>query len=193
MSDQAALSPNHEAKRQALVDAAIHVLWHDGVEACTARSIADASPLTKSALQYYFDDVDEIIDLAFRHLMDEYFTRFQKAAIDASDPINALWGAIEGYLTHGAERPGRAPLLWFDYHVHSLRRGDSTMAAELTMRTYEFFAELVAATEVDAPEERARILFSALIGLVVVDSLEPREASQTIADLGASLGLPTPR
>ncbi|MCP5027480.1 MAG: TetR family transcriptional regulator [Actinomycetia bacterium] len=192
MTEPVALSANHEVKRQALVDAAIHVLWHEGVEACTARAIADASPLTKSALHYYFDDVDEILDLAFRHLMDEYMSRFQKAAIDAPDPVGAVWAAIDQYLTHGAERPGRAPLLWFDYHVHSLRRGETVMAAELTLRSQRFFEELVAATGVENGTQRGRILFSALIGQVVVGSLEPRSSAEDIADLAASLGLPLP-
>ncbi len=192
MTEPEALSPNHEAKRQALVDGAIHVLWHEGVEACTARAIADASPLTKSALHYYFDDVGEILDLAFRHLMDEYMSRIEKAAVDAPDPVTALWGAIEQYLTHGAERPGRAPLLWFDYHVHSLRRGETATAAELTARTQAFFQGLTVATGVENGRARGRILFSALIGQVVVGSLEPREAAADIADLAASLGLPVP-
>ncbi|MCP3856698.1 MAG: TetR family transcriptional regulator [Actinomycetia bacterium] len=192
MTEPAAFSANHAAKRQALVDAAIHVLWHDGVEACTARAIADASPLTKSALHYYFDDVDEILDLAFRHLMDEYISRFQKAAIDAPDPVTALWGAVEQYVAHGAERPGRAPLLWFDYHVHSLRRGETATAAELTLRTQRFFEELVEATGVANGTERGRVLFAALIGQVVVGSLEPRDLDASVAELGASLGLPSP-
>ncbi|GAA3182901.1 hypothetical protein [Nonomuraea roseoviolacea] len=44
----------------------------DGPAGCTVRALADAGPLTKSAVRYSFTDLDEIIDLA----MDAHIAAF---------------------------------------------------------------------------------------------------------------------
>lgn len=82
------------------------VLRRGGLGACTAPAIADASPLTKSALHYYFADTDEIVDVAFRRLMEQFLERVQDAAAAAPDPLSTLWAATETYLRLGSGPPG---------------------------------------------------------------------------------------
>lgn len=185
-------TPNQAARREELVKAAVEVLRIEGVAACTARAIADASPLTKSALHYYFDDVAAIVDLAFARLMDQFFDRVDKAAADATDPVDALWAAAATYLRLGADRPDghRVPMLWFDYHVWAMRRGDVATAARITERTAELFAQLVEATGVSDPGPKADALFSALIGTVVRHSLDHRPAEAVLDQLAVAAGLP---
>ena len=92
------------------MEAAADVLRREGWAGCTARAISDASPLTKSALHYYFDDVDEIVELAFRRVMDEALSRVEAVAEAEADPVDALWGAARarferarpGFCTRGA-------------------------------------------------------------------------------------------
>jgi AcrR family transcriptional regulator len=183
-------TPNQEARREALVDAAVMVLASQGVGACSARTIAEASPLTKSALHYYFGDVGEIVDLAFRRLMGDFVDRVEKAAADQTDPVAALWAAVETYLRLGADRPGRVPMLWFEYHVDSIRRGDTATITALTDRTQTLLGRLVAATGVADPAARAEVLFSALIGTVVRDTMHHSEVPAVLDDLAVALGMP---
>jgi DNA-binding transcriptional regulator YbjK len=66
------VTPDVAARRRFLLDAlalrpgeaVLTVLARDGLAGCTARAVAEASPLTKSALHYYFSDMDKIIDQA---------------------------------------------------------------------------------------------------------------------------------
>lgn len=177
-----------------IVAAASEVMRTQGVAACSARAIADASPLTKSALHYYFADVDEIMHLAFRSLMEQFVGRIEKDARTAASPVDALWAAARTYLRLGADRPGgtRVPLLWFDYQVTAARHGETAVARELTDRTVQLFTDLVTATEVDTAAARASALVSALIGTIVRTAMDPRPLDLTLAELAESLGLPAP-
>lgn len=176
------------------MSAASEVMRTRGVAACSVRAIADASPLTKSALHYYFSDVDEIVNLAFGSLMEQFFERIEQAARDAASPVEALWAAAETYLRFGSDRPDgrRIPLLWFDYQVTAARHGHTDVARELTERAVRLFTELTTAAGVDDPADRASILFSALIGAVVRDSMARRPTDQVLAELAVGLQLPQP-
>jgi AcrR family transcriptional regulator len=182
-------SPNQTAKREALIAAASEVLRTGGLAACTARAIADASPLSKSALHYYFDDVNEIVDLAFRQLIDRYLARVRAAADGETDPVEALWAAARVYLELGSDRPGRVPMLWFEIQVDAGRRGELGTIAEFTEMAFELFTDLVTATGADRPAQRASALFSALIGTVVRAEIGPIDLDVAIADLAAVSGL----
>lgn len=172
--------------------AAAEVLRTQGVAACTARAIAQASPLTKSALHYYFEDIDEVVDLAFRRLMEQYLARIEKAAADAGGPVEALWAATEAYLRFGADRPtGRAPMLWFEYRVASARRGDSRTVNELSDRAEAVFARLVEATGVPHAAARGGALFAALGGSLARDQLRDDADRRALLDqLAVALDLP---
>lgn len=189
-------TPNQAARREAIVTAAVEVLRTQGVAACTVRAIASVGPLTKSSLHYYFDDVDEIVDLAFRRLMEQFIDRVEKAAGDAADPTDALWSAAATYLRLGADRPDsrRVPMLWFDYQVASTRRGDTTTALALTERARSLFARLVAATGATDAVARGGALFAALAGTLAFETMavEPRPTEEALAELAIALQLPAP-
>ena len=172
--------------------AAAEVLRTKGVAACTARAIAEASPLTKSALHYYFEDTDEIVDLAFRRLMEQYLARIEKAAADADGPVAALWAATDAYLRFGADRPsGRVPMLWFEYRVASARRGDSRTANELSDRAEAVFVRLVEATGAPDAAARGATLFAALGGSLARDQLRDEADRRALLDrLAVGLDLP---
>jgi AcrR family transcriptional regulator len=191
-------SPNQLAKREEIVDAAARVLLTQGVAACTARAIAEASPLTTSALHYYFADVDEIVDLAFAKVMHGFLDRVETAADGCDDPVVALWTAAWTYLDrgkavgrkYGARAQARAPLIWFEYQVITARRGGSSVAAELMKRAEDIFEKLVVATGIPDAEDRASLVFASLLGAAVRDTLSHREQSQILNELSLAIGLP---
>jgi AcrR family transcriptional regulator len=190
-----AMTANRTARREDLVEAAMHVLRTHGLAACTARAIAEASPLTKSALHYYFEDVEEIVDVAFRRLMGEFQDQIDAAAAAQADPVAALWAAVETHLHLGADRPERGEqllFLWFEMQVAASRRGDTSTVAALTDRALGTFTRLVAAAGVDRAEALASTLLSALIGSVVRLDMHPRPISELIDELASTLALPAP-
>lgn len=192
MSTPNHVSPNHEARREELIRAATDVLRRGGVGACSARSIAEASPLTKSALHYYFDDVDQIVETAFRRLMEEFLDRIEASADAAPDPVTALWAAAGTYLRLGSDRPPRVSMLWFEMQVAASRRGDVALMVELTDRALVTFGRLVEAVGVADSDAVSSSLFSALVGSVVRNSMAPRPTDDVIAELARACGLPVP-
>jgi AcrR family transcriptional regulator len=189
------MTANRTARREDLVEAAMHVLRTQGLAACTARAIAEASPLTKSALHYYFEDVDEIVDVAFRRLIGEFLDQVEAAASGERDPVAALWAAIETHLRLGSDRPEHGEqllFLWFEMQVASCRRGDTTTVAALTDRALGTFTRLVTAAGAGHPEAVASSLLSALIGSVVRLNMTSRPIPELLDELAGTLALPAP-
>ncbi|MFN0090243.1 MAG: TetR/AcrR family transcriptional regulator, partial [Acidimicrobiales bacterium] len=145
-------SANQSAKRELLVTAAADVLATHGVAACTARAIASASPLTKSALHYYFDDTGEIIDLAVQRLTVDYLDRLRTVQAAHRDPHDAFWAVMRAYL-RPFERYRRMPLLWFEYFTAAVRRDRPEAVQAVFAELTRFFEALLAAA--GAPPARA--------------------------------------
>lgn len=182
-----------EAMRETILEATIEVLRREGVAACTVRAIAEASGLSKSAMHYYFEEVDQIVDLAFERLMSSFIEKMERAAGAEPDPVDALWAAVHEYLRLGTDHPGgsRVPMLAFEYQIMSTRRGDTTTIDQLTAHVRDMFRTLTAAAGVPDPDDVADVLLWALIGAVVRSSDEP--TSSTIGALAAATALPPPR
>src|SRR6201996_9755522 len=93
-----ARSPNQDSKRRQIIEAARVVLARDGLAGCTARAVADASPLTKSAINYYFASMDEIIDLAVAAHVEAMLAALRAAAARERDPDPRLHAALRVHL-----------------------------------------------------------------------------------------------
>jgi len=115
------IEANRRGKREQIIDAAKQVLARDGLAACTARAVADASPLTKSAVHYYFDDIHQIVDLAMREHVTAMVTGLRHAADGVPDPAEKLWAVVDAYLATFAAQPNAA-FLWFEYWIDTSRR-----------------------------------------------------------------------
>jgi AcrR family transcriptional regulator len=183
-------SPSAIDRKEQLVAAATKVLMERGVAACTARTIADASPLSKSSVHYYFDDVDELVDVAMTRLMDEFIDRIEEAASAAADPVAALWAAAKTYLELGTSHPGRIPLLWFEYQVAAVRRGRIDVLKAIIEHGATMWERFVTATGVADATARGRALFAALIGSIVEQSYEPRPVSDVLDEIADALSIP---
>src|SRR5216110_2297491 len=85
------LSPNQLHKQEQIVEAARVVLARDGLGGCTVRAIADAGPLTKSAVHYYFADLDVLIDRAMAAHIASFEASLRNAAAAAPDPAASFW------------------------------------------------------------------------------------------------------
>ncbi|GAB3581800.1 TetR family transcriptional regulator [Amycolatopsis endophytica] len=182
------LSPNQLAKQEQIVEAARRVLARDGLAGCTARAIADASPLTKSAIHYYFSDTDVLVDRAMAAHVTAFLDGLRRVAARHDDPRERLWAVLEDCLATFTAEPNSA-FLWFEYWI-AVVRADHPEAIEAMLRSVtELFTELLADIGVDDPRARARALTSYLLGAVVQQRVRRRPFA-TLREEIESLCLP---
>ncbi|GAA1655513.1 TetR/AcrR family transcriptional regulator [Fodinicola feengrottensis] len=168
-----ALSPNQLEKQQQIIEAARVVLARDGLAGCTARAVADASPLTKSAIHYYFADMDDLVDRAMAGHIDAFVRTLRTAADKHEQPADRFWAVVRDYLNTFQERPSVATL-WFGYWISATTKNRLAAIESMHSTVTAIFTELLAAVEVDNPARRADALFSYLLGTVVREAVAPR-------------------
>ena len=156
-----------EAKRALIVEAAMRVLMRDGLQACTARAVADESPLTKSAIHYYFDSIDEIVDAAMDAHLDRFLERLRVAEAHP-DPAERFWLVTRDYLNAFSEEPGSA-VVWFGYWLQNMERGRVEPNVGLQDRIAQVIVEILAEAGADDPQSRGRAVF---------DNLDRRRTAQ---------------
>ncbi|HVW39852.1 MAG TPA: TetR family transcriptional regulator [Amycolatopsis sp.] len=173
-----------ELKRKQIIEAARVVLARDGLSGCTARAVADASPLTKSAIHYYFRDIDEIVDQAVAAHLDAMLTTLREVATAAVAPEQRLRAVIEAYLATFAERP-YAAFLWFEYWIATGRRNTTDAVAAMLAQVQAFLEELIAATGAADPAAASHRLLSWLLGTIVQQHVRPLESGALHAEIGS--------
>ena len=173
---------NRRAKQDQIIEAAKNVLAREGLAACTARSVADASPLTKSAIHYYFNDINEIIDLAVAGHVDTMLGALRRVADAEPDPGERLWRVIHTYLTTFVDQP-HAAFLWFEYWISAGRRASLSAAAHMLDEVRTFLVELLAHLPLPDPDETADTVLSWLLGTIVQQHVRPRTQDQLRGEL----------
>ncbi|MFF4120523.1 TetR/AcrR family transcriptional regulator [Streptomyces sp. NPDC001714] len=177
-------TPNQAAKQQQIIEAARAVLARDGLAGCTVRAVAEAGPLTKSAVHYYFADMDELVELA----MAEHIRAFVRGLRQVAEGGDGFWGAVEAYLRTFRERQGIA-LLWFDYWLDAVRKGREEAVERMHGEVVAVFAELLG--RLDA-EDRAEALFSYLLGEVVQQAVRAKPFTETTQEIARLCGVKPP-
>ncbi|GLY77239.1 TetR/AcrR family transcriptional regulator [Actinoallomurus iriomotensis] len=177
-------SPNQRAKQEQIIEAAKEVLARDGLAACTARAVADASPLTKSAIHYYFDDMDEIIDGAMARHMSGCLDRIRAAADEHERPVDRFWAAVRTYLEIFAERPNAA-LLWFSYWVDVGQKSRLEPIDRMHQAMIGVLRDLLADIPVDDPPGRAHALFSYLLGTLMQQAVRPLPFAELMPEIAS--------
>ncbi|WP_433435575.1 TetR/AcrR family transcriptional regulator [Nonomuraea sp. CA-141351] len=186
---------NRRAKQEQIIEAAKDVLAREGVAACTARAVADASPLTKSAIHYYFTDINEIVDRAVSAHVDTMLDDLRRVSGETDDPYERLLRVVDAYLTTFADRP-HAAFLWFEYWINAGRRESLDVADRMLGQVHTLLLDLVAELAPEAPDRTAHALVSWLLGTIVQQHLRPRPAEalhDEIALILATAGTPPHR
>jgi AcrR family transcriptional regulator len=190
----AAFSPNQDSKRRQIIEAARAVLARDGLAGCTARTVADASPLTKSAIHYYFRDIDEIVDLAVAAHVGAMLASLREVARQHTDPEQRLRAVLQAYLDTFADKP-YAAFLWFEYWVAAGRREATGAVEHMLGDVHALLAELLADLPADGAGrsaddvgQTAHSLLSWLLGSVVQQHVRPRPAAALQTEISRFLG-----
>jgi AcrR family transcriptional regulator len=164
------VSNNQRVKRAQIVEAAKEVLATQGLAACTARAVADASPLTKSAIHYYFHDIDEIVDEAMAGHVDAMLLNLRRVAAEYTDPDERLWRVVETYFATFADQP-HAAFLWFEYWVAASRRASLDQPAAMLDKMHALLVEVLTVPD---PEGTAHQILSWMLGTIVQQHVRRR-------------------
>lgn len=184
------IEANRRGKREQIIDAAKQVLARDGLAACTARAVADASPLTKSAVHYYFDDIHQIVDIAMSEHVTAMVTELRRAADRESHPADKLWAVVHAYLATFAAQPNAA-FLWFEYWIDTGRRRSADAVAATLEDMRALLGEITAQLPSDDPAATARTLLSWLLGTIVQQQIQPQPLVRLRQELDAIVGKAT--
>jgi AcrR family transcriptional regulator len=193
--EDVALSPNQRAKRDLIVSAAVEVLLRDGIHACTVRSIASAAGISKSALHYYFADVDEVVDQAM-HRATQGWVAWLRASSSGGgrsrDAVGVLWRAVECCLEPFAHGDRSLLPLWLEYFALRGRQGRLEPLRRVHEVLVDYVSELLEAAGVRRYRERARAVTAYLFGASMQESIGPLAAEEIRAHVSALCGLPSP-
>jgi AcrR family transcriptional regulator len=184
------LTPNQLDKQRQIIEAAMRVLAGQGLAACTVREVAAAGPLTKSAIHYYFADMDVLIDRAMAAHVTSFEAALRAAAAAAPDPAVSFWSVIDAYIATFRDRPHVARL-WLEYWADASRKGRANMIAELNGRITALLAGCLRAVGVPRPADTAHGVFLILAG-TILDQPTPAADSQARKHIAAITGLRPP-
>ncbi len=184
------LSPNQLEKRRQIVEAARAVLARDGVSGATARAVADASPLTKSAIHYYFADMDQLVDEAMAGHIAGFLDELRGVGDPADDPVERFWAVVERYLGIFERMPGAARL-WYGYWLDAVARDRPDPIARLHREVVALLVDLLTVAGGPEPGTRADALLSYLLGTVMRQAVGPVPFERVRREVGALCGLAT--
>ena len=194
-------SPNQLAKREHIIQATRQLMAGAGPHACTARAIADASGVSTSALHYYFQDVWEVKDIAFRRIFDGFMDAVMTAVNAEKNTVQKIWAGAAAFLEYNirqlpsfnnsAAAPTRyANLLWLEYQTEIARYGSLTTVVEYAKLVSSIFPPLFAAARIENGDIKADAFFLALVGATERELLLHRDPEDVLADLAVAFDLP---
>ncbi len=187
-------TPNQQAARRKIIEAAATLIDEEGLSACTFRAVAERSGLTKSTVHYYFEDANELVDLSVNEIMRRVarFAGEQVAAAPSAEA--AVEFLVRLFMRHGSRLPDlefRDSMLWPAYVAHAWKR---TATAQIISAIGTLNAVFVQALErSDVPEnavvERASSLHYYLLGAIVRNLIEPIDRAELARAASALTGL----
>jgi len=181
-------SPNQNDKRRQIIAAARTVLARDGLAACTARNLAAESPLTKSAIHYYFDDMEEIVDQAMDGHIEAFVEQLWAAADRHDQPADRFWAVMENYLATFRSAPTTA-LLWFGYWVDVGHKGRLGPIESMHRKVQAVLVDLLFGLDVPNPQRTSHALHSYLIGTVIQQLVSPKPFAEIRSEIAVLCGL----
>lgn len=180
--ERASIARKHREKRDQIVTVAKDLVARDGVAGCTVRAVAGAGGLSKSAVHYYFRDVEELVDAAMLANVEGMLSNLRHVGAGQREPRARLEAVVDAYLETFAEMP-HAAFLWFEYWVGAGRRESLSVVEDMLERVERLLRELIASCDVPEPAAAAHLVLSWLLGTVVQQHTRPRDRAALHAEL----------
>ncbi|MQA17155.1 MAG: TetR family transcriptional regulator [Pseudonocardiaceae bacterium] len=184
------LSPNQEFRRTEILDATTRLLRTRGVAACTVRAIAKEAGTSNGVIHYYFTDAQELTDLGFLRLAQDYYEHIRGQAAQIPDPVEALWHTVVTYVTPWGVHTSM-PLLWCEYYVAAMRtkRPDGVVATQQAMTDlFAYALERVSPTLV----RHAAALTRHVTGAVLSQPQVPVDLGDLVGEIARIIEVPAP-
>jgi len=106
--------PRGELRRAELLEAAIHLIGDQGLDAVTHRAVAAAAGVPAASTSYYFRSKDELIDEALRTLAEREIERLRERRValgaGAAD-LEATTAALADWIEEQLTPAGRVAML----------------------------------------------------------------------------------
>jgi AcrR family transcriptional regulator len=182
-------SPNQLDKREQIIEAAKTVLIRDGLRSCTTREVAEESPLTRSAIHYYFDSIDEIVEAAMSSHLDDLISNLRAAGDGIDDPAERFWTVTQAYV-EGFRDNEALTLLWWDYSIKCVQEGRRDRVRATEEAIGEVLTELLEDCGVDDSKARSRVLLAYMIGTTMRQIIHQTEFGPVEAELATLSGVP---
>ena len=184
-----------EARRAALVEAAVRVMSRDGLAAGTTRAIAAEAGMSLASFHYAFVSRDELLRELVHRVVGHELSAATADLPAGAGPAECLRAAAAGYLDHLEREPG-AEQLMFELAMHSLRDPALRPLARQQYRAYTAAAtrlleQIAAATGVAwrrPTPELARLLVTLIDGATTTWLID-RDTAATRAVLDAAVEL----
>jgi len=106
-----------EERQAEIIRVAIDLAADKGVESVTTQDMADAMQLTQGAIFRHFSTKDDIWVAVIQWVRDRLMKVLDKAAIDSSDPLNAIERMFFAHITFISKHPA-IPRLLFSELLH---------------------------------------------------------------------------
>lgn len=155
-----------DARKQAILDAAIQSLARDGVAAATTRSLAAAASVNQATLLYYFESKDALLAAVLQAMMRR--TRDLVAAAASSAPdlrvavaesLRAFWSAVE--------REPELEMMQQELTLYALRSNTSAWLAKEQYAGYGAVVATILAEAFAAADQRCSVPFDALARFII--------------------------
>ncbi|WP_454051811.1 TetR/AcrR family transcriptional regulator [Cellulomonas sp. Marseille-Q8402] len=204
-----------EARRRALVDAAIRVIVRDGVAGATTRAVVAEAGMSLASLHYAFPSVDQLLEAVIAEVTAQERRAAEEGLLPVALPSDAgteqagpplledvIRGGLERYVDLLAAHPDREQAL-FELAVYAMRTPGQRASLVAQHRVYQESARATLATAAVAARSRwtvpldqaARALVMATEGLTSVwladrDTAAARETARFAARALAALAEP---
>ena len=133
---------SHDARKTALVTAALAVARRKGLGATTARDVAAEMGTSSGLIHHYFDSMDDLLAVAFASAAQSDLNNTREALLDLPGPLRRLqayfknYERIDGYWSMQ---------LWLDAWAEAARRPPiGAISKQLNMQWQQILEQIIA-------------------------------------------------
>jgi AcrR family transcriptional regulator len=102
------------------IDAAKQIINNNGIEALSARDVADIAGYNSATLYNYFDDLDHLLFYASLSYLKDYADDLRNYVNNIKNPVERYLKIWECYCTHAFNRPKIYNAIFFEKYSTSL-------------------------------------------------------------------------
>lgn len=180
-----------EARRKAVIDAALRVVGEKGLSGLTHRAVAAEADITPGLTTYYFPTVDDLLEGTLSSFVEEELERLRAAteALEDAGPDADRESVLGAVFTAVAVEPAQQ-VAQFELYLESVRRPGLRDVARDCLNGYADLARLaLERAGAERPEEGARALVALIDGFALQQLVDPDETFVAQVALPAVLAL----